>query len=307
MRGYTAQFGVKLDGVIALDPIALQHLMGQIPAFTTPGYGLVTADNIVKTVLVDSYSRFPNFEQRHVYNDQLMTTLLHKILGGGHMIGKGTALRDAADDGHLQMLMNDAAVQKQIAAGGLMRTLPAAGSGDVVGVYTLNANASKVDYWQKRSIDERVTLHADGSGDVVRTVKITNAAPPYVGPGTDPAWGYLSRISYPKFTTYLPASATVQSFTRDGVAVVPTRFNERGLAALRLGRYRVDRGATMTVVVTYVLPPGTFKGRHYAVSVGAQPMVLPTTLSATIVGPNSCRGSLAVADMRPVTTVVACR
>src|SRR3954447_4229483 len=126
MRGYTAQFGVKLNGVIALDPIALQHLMREIPPITTPGYGQVTADNIVPTVLVDSYTKFPNFYQRHIYNDQLMTTLLHRILGGGHMIGKGTALRAAAADGHLQILMNDAAVQQQVSSAGLLRTLPAA-------------------------------------------------------------------------------------------------------------------------------------------------------------------------------------
>src|SRR4051794_18605887 len=98
MRGYTAQFGVRLNGVIALDPVALQGLMREVPPFTTPGYGRVTAKNIVPMVLVDSYTKFPNFEQRHVYNNQLMTTLLHRILGGGHMVGKGTALRDAAAD-----------------------------------------------------------------------------------------------------------------------------------------------------------------------------------------------------------------
>src|SRR3954452_11848771 len=59
MRGYTAQFGVRLNGVIALDPVALQGLMKQMAPFTTPGYGQVTANNLVQTVLVDSYTKFP--------------------------------------------------------------------------------------------------------------------------------------------------------------------------------------------------------------------------------------------------------
>src|SRR3954452_15434756 len=245
MRGYTAQFGVKLDGVIALDPIALQHLMREIPAFTTPGYGEVTADNIVQTVLVDSYAKYPNFLQRHVFNNQLMTTLLHRVLGAGHMIGKGKALRDAAADGHLQILINDAAVQSQVSTAGLLRTLPVADKGDVLGVYTLNANASKVDYWQRRSITQEVMLHEDGSADVVRTIRITNAAPAYAGPGSDPGMGYPSRVSYLKFATYLPVAAKVTSVTRDGKAVTPRRFVERGLVALRLDRYRIAPGESM--------------------------------------------------------------
>ena len=85
MRGYTAQFHRHLDGVIALDPVALSEVMTQIPPFTTPGYGLVTADNIVKTVLVDSYTKITDKTLRHAYNDALMNTLLHQVLQGGHM------------------------------------------------------------------------------------------------------------------------------------------------------------------------------------------------------------------------------
>lgn len=306
MRGYTAQFGVHLDGVVALDPLALQGLMKQIHPFTTPGYGQVTANNIVPTVLVDSYTKFPNFRQRHVYNNQLMTTLLHRILGGGHMVGKGTALRDAAASGHLQILMNDGDVQRQVSSAGLLRTLPTAGKGDVVGVYTLNANASKVDYWQRRIIDQRVALQPDGSASVVRTVRIINAAPPYAGPGVDHAWGYTTRVLYIKFATYVPANATVSSFTRDGVAVHPTRFVERGLTGFRLPRYRIEQGATSSFVVTYTLPPGSFQTGRYVLATAAQPMVQPTELRVSVTGPDSCQGSSQIPAMRSGTSVVRC-
>jgi hypothetical protein len=306
MRGYTAQFGVRLDGIIALDPVAMQGLMKTIPPFTTPGYGEITANNIVPTVLVDSYTLFPNFEQRHVYNTALMTTLLHRVLGGGHMIGKGTALQSAAAFGHLQILMDDPAVQRQVSSSGLLRTLPVAGKSDVAGVYTANANASKSDYWQKRSIDQHVTLHADGSADVVRTVRITNAAPPYAGPGKDPAWGYLTRVLYLKFTTYLPPNATVRSFARDGVALRPQQFTERGLTVLRLNRHRLDQGATSTIVVSYSLPAGSFVDSRYIVATAVQPMVDPTEFSVTVTGPGSCQGALQVAAMRSTTSAVKC-
>ena len=44
-----------------------------------------------------------------------------------------------------------------------------------LGVYTANTNASKVDYWQRRRIDQRVNLNRDGSAAIIRTVTIANA------------------------------------------------------------------------------------------------------------------------------------
>ena len=308
MRGYTAQFGVPLDGVVALDPLAMQQLMRQIPPFTTPGYGLMNADTIVPTVLVDSYAKYPDVGMRHRFNDELMTTLLHKVLGGGHMIGKGTALRDAATGGHLQVYVNDPTVQREVASAQLLRTLPAPRRGDdVVGVYTLNGNASKVDYWQRRTIEQHVTIGADGSARVVRTVEISNNAPPYTGPQPAPVSGYLTRILTLKFSTYLPASATVQSLTRDGVSVTPTRFTERGLLGLRLSRYAIPQGRTSTLTLTYTLPPGTVQHHRYVLDVAAQPTVQPVTLQVTVDGPGSCHAAFATADMRPGATTLHCR
>ena len=291
MRGYTAQFGIKVDGIVALDPLALQSLMEQIPPFVTPGYGQISSANIVQTLLVDSYANFPDPSVRHAYNDQLMNTLLHSVLGGGHMLGKGKALRQAAQGGHLQIYMNDPAVQREVASAQLLRTLPSAGQGDVVGVYTANTNASKVDYWQRRRIDQRVALKADGSADIIRTVTVTNGAPPYKGPGSDIGSGYLTRVSVPMVSLTVPASASVQSLTVNGASAKRRRVDDRGLRFIVLSPTKLSPGASMTVVLRYALPPATFKDGRYQIALAAQPLLQPVPFTVSLAGTGSCHSA----------------
>ena len=318
MRGYTAQFGVKLDGVIALDPVALQHLMQQIPPFVTPGYGQISADNIVQTVLVNSYTMYPDFKQRHLYNNTLMHSLLHRLLTGGGMVGKGKALYAAAQGGHLQIYMKDPSVQQEIESGDLLRTLPPAGTGDMIGVYTANASASKVDYWQQRRIDQQVTLHADGSADVVRTVTIVNAAPPYPAKGVDNGYGYLSRWSHPRLIFYLPGAGRVTGWTVNGRRFRHHLMSERGYSIVTTDPIWIPQGGTVTVVLRYALPAGTARGGQYQLAVAAQPMVQPTSLQVTVTGPGACRpasgwktaGTVAqwsTTDLQPLESQVVCR
>ena len=319
MRGYTAQFGVKLDGVIALDPIALQHLMQQIPPFVTPGYGKISADNVVQTVLVSSYTQYPDFKQRHLYNNILMHSLLHRLLTGGGMVGKGKALYAAAQGGHLQIYMKDASVQQEVESGDLLRTLPDPGTGDMIGVYTANASASKVDFWQQRRIDQQVTLHPDGSADVVRTVSIVNADPPYTAPGVDNGYGYLSRWSHPRLAFYLPGHGRVTGWTINGRRFRHRQMSERGFTVVTTDPIWIPQGGAVTVVLSYSLPAGTAPGGRYQVAVAAQPMVQPAALTLTVRGDGLCRTTArgwnaaensaqwVTPNLEPVTTDVTCR
>jgi hypothetical protein len=290
MRGYTAQFGTKVDGIIALDPLALRGLMQQVPPFDTPGYGHMTADNIVPTLLVDSYAKYPDLSVRHVYNDQLMNGMLHQILGGGHMLGKGKALQQAAAAGHLQVLMKDPAVQQEVTMAHLLRTLPTPDGADALGVYTANANASKVDYWQRRSIDQRVTIRPDGSASVVRTVTIVNASPPFTGPGVDLREGYLTRVADMSVALYMPQAAQNVAVRINGARERPLRKDERGLRIAYFRPMIVEQGKSLRVVLHYVLPAGALRSGTYRLMTTAQPMVRPIAFSLSVSGPGTCRG-----------------
>ncbi len=289
MRGYSAQFHTKLDGVIGIDPIALQGLLAQIGAsFDTPGYGLINSGNLVNALLVDSYTKFQDLLLRHQYNNALMTTLLHKVLGGGHMLNKGKSLRQSAQDGHLQIYMNDPTVQAQVVSAGLLRTLPPPTAGDVIGVYTTNTNASKVDVWQKRTVTQAVKLRADGSVAVTRTIVIDNATPRYSGVGPDIGSGYLTRVSKPALTLYSGTGTKVRSVTVDGARVGYQKRTERGLPAIILRPVVLAQGKSMTVVYRYTLPAGTVRAGLYRFSVAAQPLNIPAPLAVSVTGSGTC-------------------
>jgi Protein of unknown function (DUF4012) len=287
MLGYEAQFHQHVSGIIALDPLALQALMPQIGSFTTPGYGLVNGKNLARKTLIDAYASITDVQQRHLYNDLLMTEILHRLLAGGHMLPKGRALQSAARAGHIQVLMNDPALQSLATQGGLLRMLPPP-VGDVVGAFTANGNASKVDVWQQRHVDEQVTIRDDGSVDVTRTVTITNDAPPYSGPDRDPRSGYFTRWSHASLANYMGRGAQVEQVTVDGVPARPTMLTERGLVVAWVPPVWLRRGQQEVVVLHYRLPAGTARDGRYHLSVVAQPTYLSGQMSITVHGPGSC-------------------
>lgn len=292
MRGYTATFHIHLDGIIALDPVALSDLMAQIPPFTTPGYGQLTAQNLVDKVLVEAYVKYPDYKLRHVYNDALMKTLLSRILGGGHIVNKGRALYQAAQQGHLQVYMNDATVQAQVQQAGLIRTLPPVGH-DLVADFANNTNASKTDVWQQQQVGQKVAIHADGSAAITRTVIVTNNAPRYPGPGADPGNGYVTRMSRPEVAIYYPANADREDVTVGGVTPHFVRHEERGFRVLVV-QMPADRilypGQSLTILFRYTLPPGTVRNGVYEFDTRTQATVQPARVVVTVVGPHPCVG-----------------
>jgi hypothetical protein len=161
-------------------------------------------------------------------------------------------------------------------------------------------------------------LHGDGSADVVRTVTIVNASPPYPAQGVDSGFGYLSRWSHPRLAFYLPATARVTGWTIDGRRFPHRSMSERGLAVVATDPIWIQRGGTLKVVLRYSLPAGTVRGGRYQLSVSAQPMVQPTTLGVTVTGVGMCRGGggwvargnvgqWTTSDLQPLQAQLVCR
>ncbi len=89
-------------------------------------------------------------------------------------------------------------------------------AGDYLGVATQNLNASKTDYWQRRSLALDVTLDEDGSSQNRLDVVIDNATPPYPFPVPDPRTGYFTRWASVALAVFLPDGVTVDKSTVPG-------------------------------------------------------------------------------------------
>ena len=157
VRATPANFGIKTDGVIALDITAIGHLLDVTGPIKTDFYGTITGKNIADKLLVKGYSSSNDplsVNARHDVNDALMATMLSRLTEGGGLIGKMQALGQAVPGRHLQMYFRDDALQKVMVDKGMAGTIPVAENGNLTAVYTQNGNGNKLDVYQRRTVRE---------------------------------------------------------------------------------------------------------------------------------------------------------
>jgi hypothetical protein len=213
VRGTEANFGVKTDGVIALDITAIGHLLDATGPIKTDFYGTLTGENIARKLVVKAYkagSDDVSVNVRHDVNDQLMAIMLTRLTEGGGLISKARALGEAIPGRHLQLYFNDPALQKVVVDKDMGGAIPVRDTGNLTAVYTQNGNASKMDVFQQRTVLETVRLRADGSALVRRTVRLTNDSPPFRGAGgVDLHSGYDTRWATELVINLMPPGARV--------------------------------------------------------------------------------------------------
>ncbi|MGH8894569.1 MAG: DUF4012 domain-containing protein [Actinomycetes bacterium] len=210
LRATPTFFGVKTDGVIALDVVAVSHLLKVTGPIESPGYGSIDAENIVKTLLVDAYKN-PDVVGRHDLNAELMPLMLSKITEGGGLIGKVKALGEAVPSRHLQLYFRDDRLQQLVVEKHLGGLVPDPKVGNLTAVYTQNGNGSKMDVFQKRTVQQTIKLRRDGSALISRTIALKNASPPYLGFGADRRRGYDTRWATSLVVNLMPDKARLVS------------------------------------------------------------------------------------------------
>jgi hypothetical protein len=284
LRAYQVITGIRGDGLIAMDPIAFARLLGVTGPVRTPGYGSVNGKNVVRLLLADSYRRLPDIEARHQVNEALMDATLARVLAGGKLYDQVKALGEAARGRHLQLYFRDPGLQRTALAHDLAGELSRAPQ-DYLAVYTQNGNASKVDFHQRRSVEQVVRLAPDGSARVTRTIRLRNATPP--GPPGDPGSGYLSAWARPAVIAYLPGRITAASARVDGRPAGWKPLREQGRRVMRL-LLVMPPGSTRTVTIDYRLPRAAVRdgaGLRYALAADTQPIVNPASLRVVVVPP----------------------
>jgi hypothetical protein len=240
---------------------------------------------VVRLLLADSYRRYPDREVRHAYNQQLMNAVMARVLGGGDLLGQVRGLGEAAAGRHLQLYFRDQRLQGIAGGHGLAGALSAA-TQDYLGVFTVNTNASKTDYYQRRQIEQRVRLTADGSASVDRAIRLTNTAS--AEPGGDPRNGYTTGWGLPLVAAYVPGSATGITVRVDGKPAQWDSFRELGRLVVRTSLWMPPR-SSHTVTVSYRLSKAavlTKQGLRYQLVADTQPIVQPATLRVVVIPPS---------------------
>jgi Protein of unknown function (DUF4012) len=285
LRAYQAKTKRRADGVICVDPMAARAVLNVTGSVAVPGYEQVTAGNVARLTMHDAFKRWPDATVRNRYNQALINALLRQFLDGRLLLAKVKALVSETSQRHIQIYSRDPHLQEAIAEGGLDGGLASADH-DYVGVYTQNTNASRVDYFQTRSIRQEVQLLTDGSALVTRTIRVSNPASAG-GSGTVRA-GSRSRYSMPIVAAYLPPTATLVSVYVDG------RLSNRGVESEEAGRQFVrvpvtlEPGGSATIGVVYRVRTGaqpTIDGLRYEFVADPQPMSRPPRLEIEVTAP----------------------
>lgn len=146
---YRARGGGAVDGVLAIDPVALSYLMKGAPALDVDGVS-IDASNVVATLLSDAYQRFDDahHDRRDDFLAGATTAAFRQISAGGTDPRAVVAgVRKAAGERRLLYYSTHPDEQTDLTATGLSGALNGPTEADGFGVFLNDAVASKLGYY----------------------------------------------------------------------------------------------------------------------------------------------------------------
>jgi hypothetical protein len=172
------QTGMSVDGVIAIDPVALGYLLGATGPVTMPDGEVVTKDNVVELTESTAYVKFPTDQPaRKRYLQDIAGEVVKKITGpvkSPHDLLD--ALGGAVDEGRIAVWSSSPDDQKVLEETPLAHVVPA-DPAPYAAVVINNLGGNKMDYYLKRELE----YAADGCDGATRastvTIRLTNSAP----------------------------------------------------------------------------------------------------------------------------------
>ncbi len=293
-----------VDGVVTLDITAIAAVLEATGPVESAAYGTVDASQIGEILLIDAYSEFGQDQAvaRQQANQDLLDTLLTRLLGGDDLVNAAQAIASTAPGRHFQVWMRDGRLEQLAIESGAAGVVDDPEVGDWSALYTQNGNQSKVDVFQQRNVLVTVNLAEDGSARVTQQLTLTNATPADRPEGPPERVGYETSWLKNAYVMYVPDAA------RNYRASYPIDFAVRpfkGHSRRQLGSGWIDDGFGHTMIrivgwtppggqtavsVSYELPPGTFStdnpnALEYNLRAEPQSLFLDSLLTVTVTPP----------------------
>lgn len=234
MRMWQTRHGTEVDGVVAIDPVVLSHVLavtGPLPLrvdeFPRQLQNLpttLTAQNVVKTLLSDVYAELDNDEQDEVYAAAAKQVFESLTAGNVSSLGLSQALSNSAYENRLHIWSRHEHEQRVILSthlGGSISSGPNAQAGSY-GAFFNDGTGAKMDYYVQRTVQLRYLCQGDGEAVARLRLEISNNAPvnaatvlsEYVTGGGK--HGVPAGSVQSNFVAYGPAEAKVVSAEIDG-------------------------------------------------------------------------------------------
>jgi len=280
MELWRLQSGQKLDGVIAIDPMALSHILNSTGPIELASGEKITADNVVYKTLSEAYQRYAHDNNaRKQYLVDIMNATFTKITTSDFSkMAMARAIRNGIIENRILIYSTDRVAEKALITtklAGYMETTP----NNEFRVVIENVDASKLDYYLDKtvSIDSKAcspTPVTQMSVTVKNTLKDGSNLPAYVLTRADKTKPVAMITGQHRFLVFIygPTKATLRSAKRSSSFA----------AAGRLG---TERGREL-LVADVDLSPGqseritaTFAGGVGSITYVDQPLVRKTKVS----------------------------
>lgn len=197
-QGYEHHRNVHIDGVIAIDPVFLQYLLGLTGGVTSSDGTLVDGTNAAWELMSNTYWRYGNESK---LEDQFFAEVA-SLSFGKLMHGLGTVsltdlydmMDDSAKDHRLQIWMEDSKLQQSFTKHGFSGEVPNDPTHPELGVYLSDNTWAKIGWYVKLdTVVSKPTNNSDGTKSYKVVTTMGNSAwqeellysPRYV-------WGYNS-------------------------------------------------------------------------------------------------------------------
>lgn len=177
---WKSQYGQDVDGVVGIDPVFLQYLLGLVGNVSLPDGTVVDGTNAAKVLMHDVYWNYPVEESDGIFAS-VASAAFDKILGGigdvdvTKLVG---AFERGAEEGRLIAWMRNDDEQNAIKEMGIDASLPDPddpSADPVAGVYFNNLSFSKLDWYL--NADTQIgqgVKNGDGTCSYRITVTLTN-------------------------------------------------------------------------------------------------------------------------------------
>jgi hypothetical protein len=175
---WAQQTGMNVDGVIAIDPVALSYVLGAVGPITMPDGEVITRDNVVQLTESTAYIRFPTDQPaRKKYLQDIAREVVTKMTGSvqsPHDLLD--ALGRAASEGRIAVWSSSPADQKLLEGTPLAHDVPD-DPAPYAAVVINNLGGNKLDYYLKGGIEYAADgCHGDMRNSTV-TVTLTSTVP----------------------------------------------------------------------------------------------------------------------------------
>lgn len=230
---WAQETGVNVDGVVAIDPVALSYILSAVGSVTLPDGEIITKDNVVELTESIAYTRFPTDQiARKNFLQEISNAVVEKMTAGVDSPRKLLdALGRAVSERRIAVWSAVPAEQELLEETPLAHEVPD-DSAPYAEVIINNLAGNKMDYYLEREIE----YVADGCEGDTRmstvTVRLTNTVSDSVIPmlpdyvtgtaGLDPALPF----TFPKGTM---VSSVRLLATRDAEVVSLLSNGERGV------------------------------------------------------------------------------